>query len=127
MLPVRGGVVLTPKRHGDVKSIEIRDGVIALNGDPATGSELREKLGDDAELVLQVSYLSGGDAGALGPALRRGAACELAGARARRTRSGAGSRATQSSGAVRRVERRSPLAPPSQRVARPRRRRDYGR
>lgn len=58
VLPVRGGVVLTPKRHGDVKSIEIRDGVIALNGDPATGSELREKLGDDAELVLQVSYLA---------------------------------------------------------------------
>jgi hypothetical protein len=58
VLPVRGGVVLTPKHHDDVKSIEIRDGVIALNGDPATGSELREKLGDDAELVLQVSYLS---------------------------------------------------------------------
>lgn len=58
VLPVRGGVVLTPKRHGEVKSIEIRDGVIALNGDPATGSELREKLGDDAELVLQVSYLA---------------------------------------------------------------------
>ena len=58
VLPVRGGIVLTPKRHGDVKSIEIRDGVIALNGEPATGSELREKLGDDAELVLQVSYLS---------------------------------------------------------------------
>jgi len=58
VLPVRGGVVLTPKHRGDVKSIEIRDGVIALNGDPATGSELREKLGDDAELVLQVSYLA---------------------------------------------------------------------
>jgi hypothetical protein len=58
VLPVRGGVVLTPKHRGDVKSIEIRDGVIALNGDPASGSELREKLGDDAELVLQVSYLS---------------------------------------------------------------------
>ena len=58
VLPVRGGVVLTPKHRGDVKSIEIRDGVIALNGDPATGSELREKLGGDAELVLQVSYLS---------------------------------------------------------------------
>ena len=57
VLPVRGGVVLTPKADSDVKTIEIRDGVIALDGDPATGAELREKLGADAELVLQVSYL----------------------------------------------------------------------
>lgn len=57
VLPVRGGVVLTPHHAGDVKSIEIRDGVIALNGDPATGAELRDKLGADAEIILQVSYL----------------------------------------------------------------------
>ncbi len=57
VLPVRGGVVLTPKADSKVKTIEIRDGVIALDGDPATGAELREKLGADAELVLQVSYL----------------------------------------------------------------------
>ena len=41
VLPVRGGVVLTPKADSDVKTIEIRDGVIALDGDPATGAELR--------------------------------------------------------------------------------------
>jgi len=57
VLPVRGGVVLTPKAGSEVKSIEIRDGVIAIDGDAATGAELREKLGADAELVLQVSYL----------------------------------------------------------------------
>jgi len=57
VLPVRGGVVLTPKADSNVKTIEIRDGVIALDGDAATGAELREKLGADAELVLQVSYL----------------------------------------------------------------------
>jgi hypothetical protein len=57
VLPVRGGVVLTPKTASGVKTIEIRDGVIALDGDPATGAELRDKLGADAELVLQVSYL----------------------------------------------------------------------
>ena len=57
VLPVRGGVVLTPRRTSDVKSIEIRDGLIALNGDPATGAELRKRLGEDAELVLQVSYV----------------------------------------------------------------------
>jgi hypothetical protein len=57
VLPVRGGVVLTPKTDSGVKTIEIREGVIALDGDPATGAELREKLGADAELVLQVSYL----------------------------------------------------------------------
>src|SRR6185436_13330826 len=57
VLPVRGGVVLTPKADSNVKTIEIRDGVIALDGDPATGAELREKLGAYAELVLEVSYL----------------------------------------------------------------------
>ena len=77
VLPVRGGVVLTPKTDSNVKTIEIRDGVIALNGDAATGAELREKLGADAELVLQVSYLPAdvlaewGGKGASGARVRR--------------------------------------------------------
>ena len=58
VLPVRGGVVLTPRRSIEgVESIEIRDGLIAVNGEPTTGAQLRERLGDTAELVLQVSYL----------------------------------------------------------------------
>lgn len=58
VLPVRGGVVLTPRRTIEgVESIEIRDGLIALDGEPTTGAQLRERLGDAADLVLQVSYL----------------------------------------------------------------------
>ena len=59
VLPVRDGLVLTPRDEvQDVKSIEIREGVIAVDGTPATGAQLRERLGADADLVLQVSYLS---------------------------------------------------------------------
>jgi hypothetical protein len=58
VLPVREGVVLTPRREvPGVRSIEIRDGVIAVDGTPTTGAQLRERLGEDANLVLQVSYL----------------------------------------------------------------------
>ena len=61
VLPVREGVVLTPRREvRGVRSIEIRDGVIAVDGAPTTGAQLRERLGEDANLVLQVSYLSAG-------------------------------------------------------------------
>jgi hypothetical protein len=59
VLPVRDGVVLTPRRDvRGMRSIEIRDGVIAVDGTPTTGAQLREQLGEDANLVLQVSYLA---------------------------------------------------------------------
>jgi hypothetical protein len=58
VLPVRDGVVLTPRREvPGLQSIEIRDGIIAVDGAPTTGAQLRERLGADADLVLQVSYL----------------------------------------------------------------------
>jgi hypothetical protein len=57
VLPVHEGVVLRPKRSQAVRSIEIRGGTIDVDGVPATGALLREKLGADADLVLQVSYL----------------------------------------------------------------------
>jgi len=58
VLPIQGGVVLKPKRTTAVRVIEIRDGAIDVDGVPASGALLREKLGADADLVLQVSYLS---------------------------------------------------------------------
>ncbi len=59
VLPVRDGLVLTPRQDVEgLKSIEIRDGVIAVDGAPTTGAQLRERLGADADLVLQVSYMS---------------------------------------------------------------------
>ncbi|PWT82309.1 MAG: hypothetical protein C5B57_08870 [Blastocatellia bacterium] len=59
VLPLRNGsLALHPKvEQGRVKSIEIGEGPIAIDGAPATGAELREKLGRDADLVLRLSYL----------------------------------------------------------------------
>src|SRR5207247_1393202 len=41
-----------------VRSIELTDATIAIDGAPVTGVELREKLGPDADLVLRLSYLA---------------------------------------------------------------------
>jgi hypothetical protein len=57
ILPIANGVVLTPRFKTPVKSIEISDATIAIDGAPVTGAELRERLGSDAQLVLLVSYL----------------------------------------------------------------------
>ncbi len=59
VLPQRDGLVLTPRRDvRGLKSIEIRDGVISVDGAASSGSQLRELLEEDADLVLQVSYLT---------------------------------------------------------------------
>jgi hypothetical protein len=58
-LPLRDGVALKPRDTRSVQSIEVRDDGIAIDGQPATGAEVRQKLGsDDAALVLELSYLS---------------------------------------------------------------------
>src|SRR5215467_1336383 len=60
VLPIRDGVVLKPRSSSSgVQSIEVTNDLIAIDGQPATGPELRQKLGtDDADLVREVSYLS---------------------------------------------------------------------
>jgi len=62
-LPIAKGVVLTPKFKSAVRTIEVTDGPIAVDGTAVTGAELRDKLGADAELIFQLSYLD--------PAMRR--------------------------------------------------------
>jgi len=57
ILPIAGGVVLTPRFRTEVRSVEITDSTIAIDGNPVTGAELRKRLGDDADAVLQASYL----------------------------------------------------------------------
>jgi hypothetical protein len=58
VLPLRSSVVLTPKRgNRRVRSIELTENAINVDGAPATGAELREKLGADADAVLKLSYL----------------------------------------------------------------------
>ena len=70
ILPIASGVLLTPRFRTSVKSIELSNSTFAIDGTPVTGPELRERLGNDADVVLQLSYL---DADAL-RALARGEA-----------------------------------------------------
>jgi hypothetical protein len=52
-------VVLQPRSAGGaVKVVELAGtGAIAIDGAPATGAEVRDKLGADADAVIQLSYL----------------------------------------------------------------------
>jgi hypothetical protein len=57
ILPVAEGVVLRPRFRTDVRTVEVSDAGIAIDGEPVTGGELRQRLGGDADVVLQVTYL----------------------------------------------------------------------
>jgi hypothetical protein len=58
VLPLRDGLALRPRATiRGVRSIEIAGGAIAINGTAATGADVREKLGADADVVLRLSYL----------------------------------------------------------------------
>ena len=57
ILPIANGLVLTPRFRTDVRSIEVTDAAIAIDGAPVTGAELRKRVGADADLILQLSYL----------------------------------------------------------------------
>jgi len=58
VLPLRDGLALRPKVPiAGVRSVEISDGAIAVDGQPATGAELRSRLGAAADPVLRLSYL----------------------------------------------------------------------
>jgi len=57
VVPLSSGLALRPKSpRGGVRLIEISD-TIAVNGVPVTGSELRERVGADADAILRLSYL----------------------------------------------------------------------
>jgi hypothetical protein len=57
IVPIANGIVLTPRFKTSIRSVELSESTIAIDGAPVTGRELQERLGDDADLVLQVSYL----------------------------------------------------------------------
>jgi len=60
VVPLTGGVALTPKsRMSDVRLIEITD-TIAVNGVAVSGRELRERIGGEADAILRLSYLDAG-------------------------------------------------------------------
>jgi hypothetical protein len=59
VLPVRDGVVLRPRSQSEgFRSVEVTGDIIAVDGRPATGAELRDKIGTDADLILRLSYLT---------------------------------------------------------------------
>jgi hypothetical protein len=59
VLEVTGGIVLVPRvPRAGVGSLELRDGTVAINGTEVTGSELRARLGRDADAVIELSYLA---------------------------------------------------------------------
>ena len=58
VLPLREGLALRPKSDArGIRSIELTGGTIAIDGQPVTGAELRDRLGSDADSVIRLSYL----------------------------------------------------------------------
>ncbi len=50
--------MLIPKSEGArIRTIDINEGQVVVDGAPLTGRELRDRLGDDADLVAQLSFL----------------------------------------------------------------------
>ena len=59
VLPLRDGLALHPKTPlSGIRSVEITGGTVAIDGQPASGAELRARLGAGADQILQLSYLS---------------------------------------------------------------------
>jgi hypothetical protein len=65
VVPLSEGLALRPKRRGEIRLIEITDGSIAINGTIVTGQELRARAGNDADLLLRLSYMRADDQRAL--------------------------------------------------------------
>jgi hypothetical protein len=58
VVPLRRGLLLVPRSEtARVRSIEIIDGQVLIDGTPVTGRELRDRIGDDADVVGQLSFL----------------------------------------------------------------------
>ena len=58
IVALQQGVALVPRDSGSsVRMIQVVDGVVTVDGETLTGQQLRDRLGADADLVLQVTYL----------------------------------------------------------------------
>lgn len=66
LVPLQNGVALVPLKGGTaVRLIEVKDGVVSINGDPVSAKDLKQRLGKDADLLLRVTYLDAAAAKAL--------------------------------------------------------------
>jgi len=61
VLPIQNGIVLAPRNKNGIASIEISGNTVAVNGAEVTGAELRTRVGADADLILQLSFLTPAD------------------------------------------------------------------
>ena len=58
VVPLRRGLMLVPKSEAArVRSIEIDAGQVIVDGAAVTGRELRDRIGEDADIVAQLSFL----------------------------------------------------------------------
>jgi len=58
VVPLRDAIVLQPKnRRGGIRMIEVSEGNISIDGAQVSGRELRDRIGDDADVVIRLSYL----------------------------------------------------------------------
>jgi hypothetical protein len=72
IVPLEDGLALVPRaRGGAIRLIEVRNGTVAINGAAVTAREAAERLGRDADLIIQATYL---DAAAQREVARAGSA-----------------------------------------------------
>lgn len=66
IVALQRGVAFVPRdgREG-IRLVQVVDGVVSVDGETLTGKQLRERLGRDADLILQVSYLAADEQRAL--------------------------------------------------------------
>ena len=58
VVALQQGVALVPlQATSGVRMVQIVGGVVTVDGEALTGQQLRDRLGPDADLVLQASYL----------------------------------------------------------------------
>ncbi len=66
VVTLTGGVALVPKTAvPGVRLVEVRNGVVSINGEAVSAADLRTRLGADADVVLRVSYLDAAGLAAL--------------------------------------------------------------
>ena len=59
VVALQQGVAFVPRETGrGIRMIQVADGVVTVDGETLTGAQLRTRLGSDADLILQVSYLT---------------------------------------------------------------------
>lgn len=92
IVPLEDGLALVPReRNTAIRLVEVRNGAVAINGAAVTAREAGERLGKDADLIIQATYLDAAAqrelarAGASAPANTPDITNELDGAGPQRT------------------------------------------